>query len=282
MLRSLGYAEFGQIAPITGGWANLMWRFQTPDGARHVLRVYGRPEWSAGAFREAAALQAAAAGGIPVPRLEKFAGWKGHAVLVISWCPGRTLVSELQLRPWRLWRLAAECGRVLARIHAVPAPEALRRGAPDYWMKADLNPEAHPLPPISTDSLVHLDYHPLNILTDGRSVTAVVDWTNAAAGDPRSDVARTISILSASPPPPSPLRPLLLFAARSLILPPWLRGYQEIAGPLGDLSLYLAFSGRQMLVDVGDAVRDGRGWATERDLERIRRWTAGWEKRAGF
>jgi len=35
-------------------------------------------------------------------------------------------------------------------------------------------------------ALLHLDYHLLNVLTDGKQITGIVDWTNAHAGDPRA------------------------------------------------------------------------------------------------
>src|SRR5436853_495789 len=53
-----------------------------------------------------------------------------------------------------------------------------------------------------SDALLHLDFHPLNVLVDGRRVTAVIDWANARAGDPRADLARTLTILRLSPVPP--------------------------------------------------------------------------------
>jgi aminoglycoside phosphotransferase (APT) family kinase protein len=48
--------------------------------------------------------------------------------------------------------------------------------------------------------VVHLDLHPFNILTgaDGE-VTGVLDWANAAAGDPDLDRARTWTILTLDP-----------------------------------------------------------------------------------
>src|SRR5438132_39917 len=42
-------------------------------------------------------------------------------------------------------------------------------------------------------ALLHLDYHLLNVMTDRSRVTGVLDWTNARAGDPRADLARTFT-----------------------------------------------------------------------------------------
>jgi aminoglycoside phosphotransferase (APT) family kinase protein len=48
--------------------------------------------------------------------------------------------------------------------------------------------------------LLHLDLHPFNILvSDGAEVTGVLDWANAAAGDPALDRARSWTILNLDP-----------------------------------------------------------------------------------
>ncbi len=47
-------------------------------------------------------------------------------------------------------------------------------------------------------SLVHMDYHPLNVMVDGVRVTGVLDWVNADVGDRHLDAAMTAVILSSS------------------------------------------------------------------------------------
>ncbi|MBI1886065.1 MAG: aminoglycoside phosphotransferase family protein [Chloroflexi bacterium] len=286
VLRSLGYRDCTDLQPVSGGWATAMWRFATPDGAQHALRVFRHAEATASVQREQAAMEAAAAGGIPVPAIEAAGTWRDLPVMVLSWCPGQPLLAVLQRRPWLLWRLGSACGRLQAHIHTVPAPPSLVEGAPDYWLRGvrSLYPDVDELLGrlgISTASLVHFDYHPLNILTDGETITGVVDWTNAAAGDPRADVARTITMLRAAPAPRNPLM-LLLSPFRALLARVWLRGHRAEAGPLGDLAPFLALTGLTVLADVKGAVREGRGWASERDLEPIRRWTDRWKRKAGM
>ena len=50
----------------------------------------------------------------------------------------------------------------------------------------------------SPDSLVHMDYHPLNVMVEGVRVTGVLDWMNADVGDRHLDAAMTSVILSSS------------------------------------------------------------------------------------
>ena len=47
-------------------------------------------------------------------------------------------------------------------------------------------------------SLVHMDYHPLNVMVQGVRVTGVIDWVNTDIGDRHLDAAMTAVILSSS------------------------------------------------------------------------------------
>lgn len=139
---------------------------------RHGGREYAIRELPAALAREEAALhRAAAAGGVPVPEVCA----EAPGLLLVAWCPGVPLLEAGDAEPDLLGRAF---GEMQAMIHALPAPA---------WMR-----HAGPVPGAA---LLHMDYHPLNVLTDGERITAVLDWTNAAAGDPRTDVARTFSIL---------------------------------------------------------------------------------------
>lgn len=45
------------------------------------------------------------------------------------------------------------------------------------------------------NSILHLDYHPDNIMCDGQTAT-IIDWMTAARGDPAADVAATLYLLN--------------------------------------------------------------------------------------
>jgi len=45
------------------------------------------------------------------------------------------------------------------------------------------------------DSILHLDYHPDNIMSDGYT-TSIIDWMTAARGAPAADVAATLYLLN--------------------------------------------------------------------------------------
>jgi len=76
------------------------------------------------------------------------------------------------------------------RIERGPLPGL--RGAFDR-----LNARA-PLFRNAPSSLVHMDYHPLNVMVRGLRVTGVIDWVFADVGDRHLDAATTATILSSS------------------------------------------------------------------------------------
>jgi len=122
--------------------------------------------------------------------------------------------------------------------------------------------------PHRSDRLLHLDYHPLNVLTDGKRITGVIDWSNAHAGDPRADAARTVTILRVDNGPPSVLKSVgVRFFEHG-----WRHGYEQLA-PLGDeMDAFYAWSGEAMLHNLAPK-------RTEQELEPIREWTRYWKER---
>lgn len=279
VLAALGVAGATVVGPVGGGRDTAIWRV-VAGGQQYALRVF-RPEQAASCRREIAAIQAAAAAGLPVPRVEATGVWQDRPALLMVWLPGRTLLSEVAARPWRLWPLALAFGRMQARIHTIAAPPELGT-PPDTWL-AWLGPEA----PMLRDhlrarapdaaALLHFDYHPLNIMTDGRQITGVVDWTNTSTGDPRADYARTGVILRmalADAPHAAVERLALAILTRG-----WRRGYEQAGGPLTDLAAFDAWAGLVVARDL--APRPGRDGFPPAALADLRQWAAERALRAG-
>ena len=90
--------------------------------------------------------------------------------------------------------------------------------------------------------MLHLDFHLLNVLADDLTPTAILDWTNAHAGDPRADVARTATILRLMP---RVLKQSAMARLGSLAFElAWRRGY----GAFGeDMAPFYAWAGGAML-----------------------------------
>ncbi len=106
--------------------------------------------------------------GYPVPRVHD----AGEGWLVMDRVEGSTMLDAAVRRPHRIGAYARLLADLHHRLHAIPAPPGL------------------PAAGLPGDRLLHRDLHPLNVLLpdDG---PVVIDWTNAAAGDPAYDVADT-------------------------------------------------------------------------------------------
>ncbi len=282
ILAALGLTGPTAVAPVAGGLDTAIWRVEH-DSAVYALRVF-RPEQAETCRREVLVMRAAAAGGIAVPQVHAHGTWRDRPALLLSWCAGRPLLHALSDQPQRAWELGVAFGKMQAAIHAVPAPPELRRH-PDDWiawagpgeqaLQARLRALALP-----ADTLLHLDYHPLNVMTDGQQVTGVLDWANAHAGHFRADLARTITLLRLAMRVLSRQRAPMLQPRRALAAG-WRHGYEQAAGPIGDMALFYAWAGAAMVNDLAQKI--GRPGVTleQRDLTPIRRWTAFWKHRAG-
>lgn len=282
-LRSLGFEPAGECRRVEGGWATAIWHFKTADGKAHSLRAF-RPEAERAATRERIAMSFVAGAGLPAPVVEASGEWEGRAVMVLSWLPGVNLVDAAAKRPWQVWRLGSQMGALQAKIHAIAPPDELKADAPERWLgRAGANyPEVRALIEASmsgADSFLHMDYHPLNLLTDGKEITGILDWTTATAGDRRADLALTSVLLKLAPIPPGALRPLLKFA-RSLVHTSWRRAYRKAAGWPPGMAPFYARAGTVFVNENLSRVDRDEVWATEADFEPFDRWIAEWTARA--
>ncbi|MDQ3327721.1 MAG: phosphotransferase [Chloroflexota bacterium] len=280
ILRELGITESVAIARVTGGRDTAVYRVHLETSSR-ALRVYGAGQGE-GLRREVAVMEAAREGGIPAPPVYAVDSDSKRPALLMEWCRGRPVADELKARPWRARHLGVLFGRMHAAIHGVRAPRVLRdpsrswiAWARDEALGARLGERSH-----RGDALLHLDYHPLNVMTDGGAITGVLDWTNARAGDPRADYARTLSILRLDAEVEGRLAPIARLIVRRFEQG-WQHGYREVAGELADLAPYLAWAGTVMQHD--RSARPGvPGGLTPERLDRVRAWTSEWMGRAGW
>ena len=283
VLEVLGASGAAAITAVRGGWDTSIWRVERADGA-FALRLF-RAEQVAVCRRETVAMRAAESAGLPVPRIHAEGAWRGRPALLLSWCAGRPLGDELRTRPWLIWRLGLAFGRMQARIHAVPAPDPLRQD-PESWIRwsgpdeAGLQARLRGLAP-RADALLHLDYHPLNVLADRVGNLTVLDWANARAGDPRADLARTLAILRLSPRPSGGLGVTIAILLR-ILERAWCRGYLQVAGSVRGMAPFYAWAGAVMARDLAPKLGRPGVPLGSRHLEAIGRWTDGWKRRAGI
>jgi hypothetical protein len=170
-----------------------------PDGHRSVLTL--APQGGARAVRRTEPLLAAArAHGVPAPRYELVAELPSAAAIVQELLPGsppavtgrRTVESMIEVN--------GRCHGILAGRDDLPIPSLyLRADGPGYCqhgplahydrrtarLLAEVEEIGAAVPEqLAGDDLVHLDFHPENVLVDAAgAVTGVVDWDGAGRGN---------------------------------------------------------------------------------------------------
>jgi tRNA A-37 threonylcarbamoyl transferase component Bud32 len=98
--------------------------------------------------------------------------------LVLERIDGPLMQEDLERRPWRLARHMRTLAELHHRLHAIKHPDG--------------------------GTLLHLDLHPANVVL-GPAGPVVLDWTNAATGEPALDpalvwvICRTSGVAAARP-----------------------------------------------------------------------------------
>jgi aminoglycoside phosphotransferase (APT) family kinase protein len=282
VLAQAGWPAPRSLQRIEGGWITLIWRFETADGKAHGLRLYRPGEGiDEQARRESLTIQALRGAGLPAPELEASGVYDGCPYFVMTWLRGKQLVQIMEKQLWRLWPLALEFGRLQARLHRL-APDDLRY--PDAgWSSIENEPELSAAVKAAAreDALCHFDYHPLNVLADAKGITGIIDFSQTGVADRRADLGRTLSVLTAGPIPPGPLKPVLQ-VMRGQFAAFWRRGYKAEAGFFDLPPLYEAWGAATFVKDIEEAVAEGRGWATPADIARIKAYLADRKRAAGL
>jgi len=211
--RLLG-AEVSGLRRLSGGASRETWSFDTVDADGTVSPLIlrrdppGAPK--SGMSKEAALFRAAAASGVPVPRLvaaNDDPAVLGSAFLVMERLEGETIPRKIlrddayaKARPL----LAGQCGEILARLHAVP-PERVdglvqQDQVEEFRGVLDSLGQPHPtfelaLRWLSTNrprpgrvTIVHGDFRNGNLIIGPEGVRAVLDWELAHLGDPMEDL----------------------------------------------------------------------------------------------
>jgi aminoglycoside phosphotransferase (APT) family kinase protein len=217
-----------ELVPVSDGWETYIYHFQLQgaDGLPRefrgplTLRLFaGRRGIPQG--RHAAEVQRYLHGlGYPVPLpvcWEESCDMLGGPFLVMEQIPGPTLLQRLLCRPWTVLAVGSRMAEVQTWLHHLPTDgfphpgqPLLERGLDEIqgvirqYGLGSLRPglawlRAHrPIPPAAA-AIVHLDFHPLNLIHRKGQLPAVLDWDLADVGDPHADVATTIMFIRCAP-----------------------------------------------------------------------------------
>ena len=196
---------------LSGGASRETWRFDAvhAGGRRDPLVLRRDPPGRPGSLDiEARALAAAFAAGLPVP--EVVAGPDTASGLVMRRVEGETIARRIlrdDTYAAARSRLAEQCGRFLAGLHAIDLDDAglADLGRPDplglcrenLELAGEASPtfelafrwlEARRPPPPPRDVVVHGDFRLGNLIVGPEGLRAVLDWELVHAGDPVEDL----------------------------------------------------------------------------------------------
>ncbi len=204
--------EVVNLTALTGGASRTTWSFQALTGStrrRLILRTGAPDDVHAGMELEAAVQASAAAAGAPVPTVltaSDSAAALGNPFLICDEIAGETIVRRIQraLDDDGRNALLHQCAAALAAIHRArtDAPGLAVQDQLDEWRRRldDMGDTtatfewafrwlAANRPPRSPAVLVHGDYRMGNLIIDGSTLAAVLDWELVHIGEVYEDLA---------------------------------------------------------------------------------------------
>ena len=201
---------------VSDGWEAYSYCFQLQSsrplpgvyGEPLVLRIYSSPKGLPRAQREFL---------IQRSMFERGCAYFGGPFLVMRHVAGETLLRHVVRKPWSLWSCPARMARMQARLHGLPLDGfpaldgclILRRLDEMQTIIRAYDLE-HLLPgldwlavhrpePPAQKCIVHLDYHPLNLIHTATGELVILDWCEADMGDIHADVGTTLALMEYLP-----------------------------------------------------------------------------------
>ncbi len=202
-----------EVHVLTGGASRTTYAFEAVSGAerrRLILRTGPAADHYAGMELEAAAQAAAAAAGAPVPHVLAASDSPvplGNPFLICDEVAGETIVRRIQRAlhdPGDRRRLLRQCARALAAIHSAGTDVAGLVEQDQLTVWRDRLDEigdttatfefafrwlADNRPTTSPPCLVHGDFRMGNLIVDGSTLAAVLDWELVHIGEVYEDLA---------------------------------------------------------------------------------------------
>lgn len=200
--------------PIDKGWSgDRKFCAVTADGSKFLLRISPMERYEQRS-REFAKMQEAAALGISMPLPLEFGACEEGIYVIFSWIDGRDARDCVPGMPCQVqYGLGLEAGRILARLHTLPAPEGQPDWADYFWTKTEQkisryltcgaqyeNGEAMVRYLMENRYLLsnrpvtcqHGDFHIGNMMVERSGKLVVIDFDREDYGDPWEEFNRIV------------------------------------------------------------------------------------------
>ncbi|WP_419882975.1 phosphotransferase [Peribacillus sp. B-H-3] len=251
---------------IHGGMDCSVWKIDEPYGKQFALRILPA-ERHAQFAKEQVSMNHALSKGVKVPAIQSVTLIGNHSVMLTDWVKGDTVFQFLLERPDTAEALGIQFGSMQKEIHSISV-QGFSLENFQSWLLPASDEEKETLDQLSSvpfreKVLLHLDYHPLNVLSDGRRIAGVIDWPNASLGDFRFDLARTWSLIQFLK---NRLHSDVQQTAAENFEKGWIEGYaRQSQGEFSIDPLFRAWAGIRL-------IRDLAGSLTDKDLWMIQKW----------
>ena len=206
---------------IRKGWSgDKKFRITDENGTNYLLRISPKEQLEK-KRRQYACIRQAAALGIPMCLPVEFGECDEGAYMILSWIDGVDAEAYIPTLPKETqYAYGLDAGRILKKIHTIPAPADAEDWAIRFNKKIDRKIAAYEACPLKYEngdaflrhiersrhllngrpqSYQHGDYHIGNMMVDKRGVLTVIDFDRDDHGDPWEEFNRIVWCAQASP-----------------------------------------------------------------------------------
>lgn len=191
--------------------------------------------------KEVAIGEAVQEAGLPSPQIYGTVEKNGRTGVLFEWIRGESLLAHMFKKPWKMTTCAKDMARLHFKIHNSTSnnmPDGVQKFNNVFTTVSSLLSEdqerinGYIESMASKKKICHGDLHPDNIIVSLEGKHIAIDWTNAYAGDPLSDVARTYLILRSPHLPPGTSRAIRLVSGimKKVISSAYIKEYMKLSG----------------------------------------------------